>query len=118
MDLNTNKLRVYKKAHELVLKTYEVTKLFPKDEHFGLTSQLRRAAISIPSNISEGKARGSDKDYKRFLFMARGSLEEVKYQYLLAKDLKYIDESQYNTVLKLANDIGRMLNGLITTLDK
>ncbi|WP_246589459.1 four helix bundle protein [Desertibacillus haloalkaliphilus] len=77
MDRNTNKLIVWKKAHILVLKVYDITSSFPRDEQFGLTSQLRRAAVSVPSNIVEGKARGS--------------LEEVKYQLLLARDLKYID---------------------------
>ena len=115
---DTSKLIVYQKAHQLVLKIYEVTKEFPKDEQFGLTSQLRRAAVSIPSNIVEGKARGSSKEYKRFLLMARGSLEEVKYQLLLAKDLRYIDENMYAEVLNLAKEVGRTLNGLMVAVDK
>lgn len=84
---------------------------------FGLTSQIRRAATSVPSNIVEGKARGSNKEYKRFLLVARGSLEEAKYQLLLAKDLKYIDEQKYKDVLNLSKDAGRLLAGLIKTLD-
>lgn len=114
---DTNKLIVWQKSHELTLKIYEITKDFPKDEQFGLTSQIRRAAVSIPSNIVEGKARGSNKDYKRFLLIARGSLEETKYQLLLAKDLKYIDEQKYKDVLNLSKDVGRLLAGLIKTLD-
>ncbi|NLX90367.1 MAG: four helix bundle protein [Firmicutes bacterium] len=114
---DTNKLIVWQKAHELVLKTYEITKDFPKDEQFGLTSQIRRAAVSIPSNIVEGKARGSNKEYKRFLLMARGSLEEVKYQLFLAKDLNYIDEEKYKGVLNLAMETGKLLAGLIKKLD-
>lgn len=113
---DTNKLVVWQKGHELVLKIYEATKDFPRDELFGLTSQIRRAAVSIPSNLVEGKARGSNNDYKRFLLIARGSLEETKYQLLLAKDLKYIDENKYIELQNLAKDVGRLLAGLIKTL--
>ncbi len=112
-----SKLIVWRKAHELVLKIYEVTKEFPKDELFALTSQIRRAAVSIPSNIVEGKARGSNKEYNRFLLIARGSLEEVKYQMLLAKDLKYIDDMKYKEVLNIALETGKLLAGLIKRLD-
>lgn len=115
---DTNKLIVWQKAHELVLKVYEITKSFPKEELFGLTSQIRRATVSLPSNIVEGKARGSKKDYRRFLLMARGSLEEVKYQLLLAKDLEYINELSYKEILNLADETGKMLNGLINKLDR
>ncbi len=100
MYSDTTKLLVWQKSQQLVLKIYELTKTFPKEELFGLTSQIRRASVSIPSNIVEGKARGSNKDYKRFLLMARGSLEEVKYQVLLAKDLKYIDDLKYQDILE------------------
>jgi len=113
---DTNKLMVWQKSHELTLKIYEITKNFPKEELFGLTSQIRRAAASVPSNIVEGKARGSNKEYKRFLLVARGSLEETKYQLLLAKDLKYIDEQKYEEILNLSKDVGRLLAGLIKTL--
>ena len=113
---NTSKLLVWQKSHELVLKIYEISKKLPKDEQFGLTSQIRRAAVSIPSNIVEGKARGSNKDYKRFLLMSRGSLEEVKYQMLLAKDLDYIDIEAYKSIMLIADEVGRMLNGLINKL--
>ena len=113
---DTSKLIVWQKSHELVLKIYEITKNFPKDEQFGLTSQIRRATVSIPSNIVEGKARGSNKDYNRFLMMARGSLEEVKYQMLLAKDLKYIDENTYIEIYKNMDEVGRLLGGLIKKL--
>ncbi|WP_031514140.1 four helix bundle protein [Desulfofalx alkaliphila] len=115
---DTSKLIVWQKAHQLVLKTYDLTKSFPKEELFGLTSQIRRAAVSIPSNIVEGKARGSNKEYKRFLLMARGSLEEVKYQLLLAKELKYIDENRYKEALKSAEEVGRLLNGLMVSISK
>lgn len=113
---DTSKLIVWQRSHELVLKIYEITKNFPKDEQFGLTSQIRRAAVSIPSNIVEGKARGSNKEYSRFLMISRGSLEEVKYQLLLAKDLKYIDEEKYKEVYKITDEVGRLLGGLINKL--
>ena len=110
---DTSKLILWQKAHELVLKIYKITKNFPREEQFSLTSQIRRAAVSIPSNIVEGKARGSNKEYKRFLLMARGSLEETKYQLLLAKDLKYIDKKTYDEIFKDMDDVGRLLGGLI-----
>lgn len=116
MYQDTSKLIVWQKSHELVLKIYAITKDFPKDEQFGLTSQIRRAVVSIPSNIVEGKARGSNKDYNRFLMMARGSLEEVKYQMLLAKDLKYLDENTYRKIYKNMDEVGRLLGGLIKKL--
>lgn len=115
---DTSKLIVWQKSHELVLKVYEITKQFPEEELYALTSQLRRAAVSIPSNIVEGKARATNKDYKRFLLISRGSLEEVKYQLLLAKDLNYIEENVYKNVLRLTHEVGKLLNGLINNLDR
>lgn len=115
---DTSKLIVWQKSHKLVLMIYKITSDFPKEESFGLVSQLRRAAVSIPSNIVEGKARGSNKEYKRFLLMARGSLEEVKYQLLLSKDLEYINPEQYEFITLVSDEIGKMLNGLITKLDR
>lgn len=112
-----NNLIVWEKSHELVLKVYEITKDFPLEEQFGLTIQIKRAVVSIPSNIVEGKARGSKKDLKRFLLISRGSLEEVKYQLLLAKDLKYISESNYKEIILITDEVGKTLNGLIKKLD-
>ncbi|MFA9559316.1 four helix bundle protein [Evansella sp. AB-rgal1] len=116
MYSDTSKLIVWQKSHALVLEIYEITKGFPKEELFGLTSQIRRAAVSIPSNIVEGKARGSNKEYRRFLLMARGSLEEVKYQLLLAKDLHYIEVNRYNGILYIADEVGKMINGILRKL--
>ena len=110
---NFDKLLVWQRAHSLVLKIYEVTNSFPKEEIWGLTSQIRRAAVSVPSNIVEGKARGSRKDFKRFLLIARGSLEEVKYQSLLAKELKYMNDEQYEEITVMIEDVGRLLGGMI-----
>ncbi|AHM57301.1 hypothetical protein EAL2_c20200 [Peptoclostridium acidaminophilum DSM 3953] len=111
-------LLVWKKAHELTLKIYEATKDFPRDELFGLTSQMRRASTSIPCNIVEGKARGSSKEFKRFLLIARGSLEELKYQIMLSKDLNYIDEEKHDVLQEKAKEVGRLLNGLMVSVDK
>ena len=108
-----DKLLVWQRAHSLVLKIYEVTNSFPKEEIWGLTSQIRRSAVSVPSNIVEGKARGSRKDFKRFLLIARGSLEEVKYQSLLAKELKYMNDEQYEEITVMIEDVGRLLGGMI-----
>ena len=110
---NFDKLLVWQRAHSLVLKIYEVTNSFPKEEIWGLTSQIRRSAVSVPSNIVEGKARGSRKDFKRFLLIARGSLEEVKYQSLLAKELKYMNEEQYEEITAMIEEVGRLLGGMI-----
>lgn len=115
---DAGKLVVLQKSHQLVLEIYSITKNFPKDELFGLTSQIRRAAVSVPSNIIEGKARGSSKEFKRFLLVARRSLEEVKYKLLLSKDLRYISENKYKEVLVLAKEVGRLLNGLIVSVEK
>lgn len=112
------KFVVLQKSHELVLMVYKLTSGFPKEEAFGLASQLRRAAVSIPSNIVEGRARNSVRDYKRYLLIARGSLEEVKYQLLLAKDLYYIDKNIYEEALTLAREVGRLIYGLIRSLEK
>ena len=116
MYIDTDKLILWKKSHELVLLIYEITKDFPKEELFCLISQIRRAAVSVPSNIVEGKARNSNKEYKRFLLISRGSLEELKYQLLLAKDLKYIDECKHNKIKMLADEVGKLLNGVIRSI--
>jgi four helix bundle protein len=105
-----------KKSHSFVLKIYEITKNFPKEELYGLTSQIRRAAVSIPSNIVEGKSRNSKKDYLRFLLISRGSLEEVKYQLLLSKDLNYIKDKDYIKLYDLTNEVGKLINGLINSI--
>lgn len=108
-----SKLEVFKKSHELTIQIYQTTKSFPREEVYSLTSQLRRATTSIPSNIAEGRARGSNADYKRFLIIARGSLEETRYQLLLSKDLQYITINQYQELENKVEEISKMLNSLI-----
>ena len=85
---NYQKLNVWEKAHSVVLDVYLLSKNFPRDERFGLTSQIRRSASSIPANIAQGSARGSDADYARFLYIAMGSAAELDYHLLLARDLE------------------------------
>src|SRR3954452_3613371 len=91
-------LKVWQKAHELTLHVHRVTAEFPKSEMFGLAAHLRKTALSVPSNISEGCGRGSDADFKRFLQIATGSLYELDYQLLLARDLSYLPEDNYRTM--------------------
>lgn len=104
-------LVVWKKAMELVRLVYQAAKTFPADERFALTDQLRRAVVSIPSNIAEGNGRGSNKDYAHFLSIARGSLYETMTQLRIAKDLGYLDD--YSQFEVLAVEIGRMLGAML-----
>ena len=94
---------------QLVLDVYSLTSEFPKEEIYGLTSQIRRSAVSIPSNIAEGAARGSRKEFSQFLYVALGSLAELETQLLIAQDLGYIQELDHDTL----SEIRRMINGLI-----
>jgi four helix bundle protein len=105
---NFKELIVWQKAHQLVLEIYRFTHNFPVDERFGLTSQVRRAAISVPANIAEGFPKRSAGDKTRFFNIAQGSLEEVHYYLILAKDLGYGDSEK---LLGLYNEVGRLLNG-------
>jgi len=116
--MNYEELEVYKKAHNFVLETYRVTKTFPKEERYRLIDQLIRAAYSIPSNIAEGNSRNTTKDYINFLYMARGSANEVKYFLLLSKDLKYINEETYSELRNKIEVIIKLLNGLINSLKR
>ena len=93
-----HKLIIWQRSHQLALKVYSISKLFPKDELFGLTSQIRRAVSSIPTNIAEGCGRASNKDFAHFLQIAIGSAAEVEYELLLAHDLNYINENDYQTL--------------------
>lgn len=93
-------LIVWQKAHEFVLQVYELTKAFPKTEQYGLTSQIRRAAVSIPANIAEGFKKRGKADKARFLNIAQGSIEECRYYLILAGDLKYADMNQADSTLE------------------
>jgi four helix bundle protein len=100
----------------LVLDVYRSTQAFPKIETYGLISQLRRAAVSIPSNIAEGQARLSTGEFKQFLGNARGSLMEVETQIVIARDLGYLERHASENLLSAAAEVGRILNGLLASL--
>ncbi|MBU1179490.1 four helix bundle protein [Patescibacteria group bacterium] len=106
------KLKVWLKAHKLVLEVYKITKDFPKDELYCLVSQMRRAAISVVANIVEGSKRVSNKDRLHFHVMANASLEELKYYFLLSYELKYINKEKGEELTNQAREVGRMLTGL------
>ena len=111
-----NDLIVWRKAIELAVEVHRVTTRFPRHELFGLASQLRRAAISIPSNVAEGAARRTTRDLVAFLHVARGSLAEVETQLLLAQQVGYVDESARDALMVHIDEVGRLLNGLISAL--
>ena len=111
-------LKVWQKAMDLVVECYEETKEFPNSEIFGLTSQLRRAGVSVPANIAEGHARHYTTEYLRHLSIAYASLAELETHILIAQRLNYLDTSQSNTLLDITSEIGRMINGLRRSLKK
>jgi four helix bundle protein len=111
-------LIVWQKAMDLVETIYRTTAAFPREEIYGLTSQIRRAAISIPSNIAEGNGRNTTRDYIHFLGMAYGSVKEVETQVLIAERLRYIDSNHSNALVKVTTEIARLLSGLTNSLKK
>lgn len=111
-------LKVWQRSRVLVKSIYEISALFPKDELYGLTSQIRRCAVSVPSNIAEGSSKRSTREFLRFLNMAYGSLAELETQLLLAGDLGYIITDSVNPLMIEIEEIGRMTNGLISKLNE
>ena len=107
-------LKVWQKGIQLVLEIYSVTKRFPDDEKYGLVSQMRRCAVSIPSNIAEGKGRSTHKDMNLFLCHARGSVHELETQLFIAEQLGYIQVAEAERVMSDVGEVARMLNGLIS----
>jgi four helix bundle protein len=117
LDMKSYKeLEVWKKGIDLSLLVYKLSKSFPSEEKFGLTSQLRRCSVSIPSNIAEGWGRGSTREYIHFLQIARGSLMELETQMIIAFKLNYFDEEKNKNITELLTSILMMLNKLISTL--
>ena len=110
-------LDAWRAAHELTLAVYRLTRGFPKDELFGVTSQVRRSAISIPANIAEGFGRQGPKEFLRFKRIANGSLQETKYLLLLAKDLGYLTPEKYASSTELSDRTGALLGGLQRSLN-
>jgi four helix bundle protein len=109
-------LDVWKKSLDLVVKVYELTKKFPKEELYGLTSQIRRSVVSIPSNISEGAARNSDKEFIQFLYISLGSSAELETQIIIAERLGYLKDSKL--ILNELASVKKMLHGLINFIKK
>lgn len=111
-------LTVWKKSVDLVTHIYTLTKLFPKEELYGLTSQMRRTAVSIPSNIAEGRSKRSTKEYVRFINIASGSAAELETQLIIAENLGFTDKEKITSVMNELAEVGKMLHGLIASLEK
>jgi four helix bundle protein len=110
-------LLVWQKSMSLAKEIYLFTESFPQHEIYGITNQMRRSAVSVPSNIAEGHGREAPKEFARFLRIARGSLSELQTQLYLSTDLNYGDNTQFNNLMAASEEIGRMLRGLQNTLD-
>lgn len=109
-------LIAWQKAMELVVEVYQATALFPSDERFGLTIQIRRAAVSIPSNIAEGQGRGPGQDFVRYLNIARGSLQEIDTQLILAVRLGFLSQTVYDPLSDRIIEVSKLLSGLIRSI--
>jgi len=115
MGRNWEELRVWQDAHAFVLELHPFIKSLPADERYALADQIRRAAYSVPANIVEGHSKGSLKDFNKFLYISRGSLEEVRYFLRLAKDLEYLGLETYEDMMNTTTKISKMINRLIVT---
>lgn len=115
---NYQDLLAWQKAMDLVEVGYRLTKQFPKEEMFALTAQLRRALVSVPSNIAEGEGRSSPAEFQRFLNIAHGSLREVETQLLIARRLNYLSDTDLKQALELASEAGRLIQGLRRSLER
>jgi len=115
---NYKELKVWQRSYNLCLEIYRITKGFPKEEKYGLTSQIRRAAVSVPSNIAEGYGRKTTQEYIRFLYVAYGSNCELETQLLLSGDLSYIDSAKLEMLLEGVGEVERMLKALIKSLER
>lgn len=104
------KLMVWERSHKFAIVVYKLTKQFPKEELYGITSQMRRAAISIPTNIAEGCGKRTEKDFSKYLSIASGSASEVEYLLMLAKELEFVDEINFELLYTEINEIKKMLN--------
>lgn len=111
-------LTVWQRAMDLTIDIYETIKILPKEERFGLSDQMRRSVVSIPSNIAEGQARNSVKEFKHFLSIARGSVAELKTQLIICERLNYIEKSTVTQLIQGASEIDRMLCALMRTIDR
>lgn len=115
---NYQELIVWQKAMDLVEKVYGASRSFPREEIYGLTSQIRRAVVSIPSNIAEGQGRRTTPDFVRHLSIAYGSLREVETQIIIAARLNYLERSKCQELTKATAEVGRLINGLVSSLGR
>jgi four helix bundle protein len=114
---NWKDLVIWQESHSMALQIYALTRSFPKEEQFNIVNQIRRAVISIPTNIVEGHSKGSKKEFVRFLYISRGSLEEVKYLLLLSNELGYISNEDFETVSQRLSKLGLQINNFIKYLN-
>jgi four helix bundle protein len=114
---NYTDLIAWQKAMNLTVSVYQATNVMPREEQFGLTSQMRRAAVSIPSNIAEGQGRGSDPAFLNHLSIAHGSLRELETQLMLSERLEFLSASAVRNVLEEASEVGRVINGLANSIE-
>ena len=115
---NYKELKVWQKSYQLCVEIYSITKRFPREERYGLTSQIRRAAVSVPSNIAEGYGRKTTPEYMRSLYIAYGSNCKFETQKLLSRDLAYIKDTEAEELLDKIGEVERMLKALIRSLEK
>ena len=116
--MNYKDLDVFKNSHKIVLEIYKITNKYPKEEKYRLIDQMVRSAYSIPSNIVEGNSRNTTKEYINYLYISRGSINELKYFLLLSKDLNYINIDEFSRLKESCILIAKQLNGLINSLKK
>ena len=114
---NFRKYQVWELGHQITLDVYKLSKQFPKDEQYGLTSQMRRASSSVPANIAEGCERESEAEFKRFLVIANGSATELEYFLILVKDLKLVSEENVEAHIAKVDQLKRSLNKLISKIN-
>jgi four helix bundle protein len=118
MSRDYTKIIAWQRAHQLVLAIYQVTGTFPREELYGIVSQLRRAGYSVASNIVEGSARNTDRDYLHFLNIAQSSLRELEYFLMLSRDLGYLSDEQYQQLSEQTDATARPLHGLIEAVKR
>lgn len=111
-------LEVWKAADELAIAVYQFTRNYPKEELFGLVSQMRRCAVSVPANIVEGYGRRTDKDKLQFYYIARGSLNELEYYLDISRRLGYLPEAEHARAIELRGNVGKLLHGLMRAIEK
>lgn len=118
MEYSHKKLIVWQKGMELANQIYDIAEKFPPKEQYALADQMRRAAVSIPSNIAEGRTRGSDKDFIRFLLISRGSCAELDTQLLLSQSRGYVSEKEFRKAYSLCEEVSRCLTSLLQSIQK